>query len=602
MTDFDLTEIGTWVLDLGSGMVMGDDTLFAIFGLELTAPTRPLAEFIAVIHPEDRDRVGEAIDAAVRSGSHQYRAEYRIVRSDDVRRVVARGYIERDFEGNPTRFPGLVVDMTERHRAEMALAAEKSVLEMIANGAPVKDVLESVALAMEAQSSAGARVSILVLDATGTLRHCAAPSLPEALSEEVDALCLTLDDLPEGTVGTSVWTSLRRLAQAGQWPAVDVVTVTASKGEPLGALVAYYPAAYSATVEDQQLKRMATHLSGIVLERSRTEHALQQQVDEFTLLANSLPQLAWMAQPDGFIFWFNNRWYEYTGTSEAQMQGWGWRKAHHPDWLEEVVSQWSSCVRNGTPFRKEFPIRSANGKFRMFLTQAEPIKDAQGQVTRWFGTHTDVEELRVYREERERLLETEERSRKEATQLSAQLMEERDKLREERETQARLVHLLRSANRAASQMSLARSTPELSEILWNLLVSTLDARAAGIWHLSEAPNILELVSSHRLDDASPMLARTLDVRYNSYKTGWVARYGQPFAGLVDPRDLQLDQDWLQRNDIRYAAIYPLLARTRVVGVMAFFGAVELPVVMPEVLATVAGVYGNHLVASTEAHT
>ncbi len=599
MTDFDLTEVGTWVLDLTSGQVRGDSSLFAIFGLDDSAAVRPLSEFISMIHPEDRERVDQAIASSVESGSSEYRAEYRIVRSDDVRRVVARGFIERDAEGNALRFPGLVVDMTERHRAELALSAEKSVLEMIANGAPVAEVLESVALGLEAQSSAGGRASFLILDGSQTLRHCAAPSLPPEHSGEIDELCLTLDDLPEADGVGGVWPTLARLAQGRGWTAVDAVTVRASKGEALGVLVVHYPGTYRPSLEDQQLKKMATHLAGIVLERARTEQALQQRVDEFTLLANSLPQLAWMAEPDGYIFWFNKRWYEYTGTGEADMQGWGWRKAHHPDWMEEVVAQWSSCVRSGLPFRKEFPIRGASGRYRMFLTQVEPIKDSDGQVTRWFGTHTDVEELRAYREERERLLETEERSRKEATQLSEQLTEERDKLREERETQARLVHLLRSANRAASQMSLARTPKELMEILWNLLVSTLDARAAGIWHVSSSPNILELAGSYQLDDSSPMLARTLDVRYNSYKTGWVARYGQPFAGLVDSRDLQLDQDWLQRNGVRYAAIYPLLASTRVVGVMAFFGGEELPVVMPEVLATVAGVYGNHLVAPRE---
>lgn len=599
MTNFDLTEIGTWVLDTSSGMVVGDDSLFNIFGLEASPSVRPLADFIAVIHPEDRERVDEAIEAAVLSGSHQYRAEYRVVRSDDVRRVVARGFIERDDDGQPLRFPGLVVDTTERHRAELALSAEKSVLEMIADGAPVREVLESVALSIEAQSSAGGRACFLTLDSSQTLGRCAGPSLPDEHLEAIDELCLTLEDLPESRGETQVWPSLARLARERGWIAADVVIVRASKGEELGALVVHYPGTYAVSAEDQQLKTIAVHLAGIVLERARTEQALQLRADQFTLLANSLPQMAWMAEPDGYIFWFNKRWYEYTGTSEEEMKGWGWRKVHHPEWLEEVVAEWSGCVRAGQPFRKEFPIRGASGRFRMFLTQVEPLKGPDGQVTRWFGTHTDVEELRVYREERERLLETEERSRREATQLSVQLLEERDKLRDERETQARLVHLLRSANRSASQMSLARTPQELTEILWNLLVSTLDARAAGIWHASNNPNILELVGSHQLDDSSPMLAHTLDVRYNSYKPGWVARYGQPFAGLVDPRDLQLDQEWLRRAGVRYAAIYPLLARTRVVGVMAFFGGEELPVVMPEVLATVAGVYGNHLVASSQ---
>ena len=267
----------------------------------------------------------------------------------------------------------------------------------------------------------------------------------------------------------------------------------------------------------------------------------------------------------------------------------------------------------------EFPLRGADGVFRTFLTRVQPIHEG-GRVVRWFGTNTDVDELHKYRQEREELLTQAEEARQEATELSRQLTEERDKLREanrrlteynagledvsqrlreEQEGRARLVYFLRSANRAAAQLSLADSDGQLTEILMNLLVTAFHAKAAGIWHSSKAGCTLESAGRHNLETSSAMLSPTLDVRYNSYKTCWVARYGQPFAGVTDKGDLQFDHDWLERHGVIYAGIYPLTARDKVVGVMAFFAESELHVASPEVLATVAAVYGSQLNALQE---
>ena len=115
-----------------------------------------------------------------------------------------------------------------------------------------------------------------------------------------------------------------------------------------------------------------------------------EEAREFRLLVESIPNLAWIARHDGYIYWYNQRWYEYTGTTAADMQGWGWQSVHDPRTLPEVVTRWQASIETGEPFEMTFPLRSANGDFRPFLTRVVPLRDTNGKVLRWFGTNTDV--------------------------------------------------------------------------------------------------------------------------------------------------------------------------------------------------------------------
>ncbi|MGZ8356045.1 MAG: PAS domain S-box protein [Telluria sp.] len=128
--------------------------------------------------------------------------------------------------------------------------------------------------------------------------------------------------------------------------------------------------------------------------RKNAEDTLRQSEEVLRALANSIPQLAWMAQSDGAIVWFNKRWYEYTGTTPEQMTGWGWESVHDPDVLPQVLQRWVESVRTGTPFEMEFPIRGADGEYRWFLTRVNPVRDRHGNVVRWFGTNTDVDQVK----------------------------------------------------------------------------------------------------------------------------------------------------------------------------------------------------------------
>ena len=132
--------------------------------------------------------------------------------------------------------------------------------------------------------------------------------------------------------------------------------------------------------------------------RKRAEAALVASERQFRTLADAIPTLAWTARADGYIDWYNARWYEYTGTTPMQMEGWGWQSVHDPVALPDILERWRASIASGTPFEMTLPLRGADGRFRRFLTRVMPVRDASERVVRWFGTNTDVEVERAARE------------------------------------------------------------------------------------------------------------------------------------------------------------------------------------------------------------
>ncbi len=129
-----------------------------------------------------------------------------------------------------------------------------------------------------------------------------------------------------------------------------------------------------------------------MMERNRVGEALRESEERFHAMLNGIPQLAWMAEADGHIFWYNQGWYEYTGTTSEEMAGWGWKSVHDPAFLPKVLEKWTASIAQGTAFEMEFPLRAADGGFGTFLTRIVPLKDPDGRVVRWFGTNTDISE------------------------------------------------------------------------------------------------------------------------------------------------------------------------------------------------------------------
>jgi PAS domain S-box-containing protein len=124
--------------------------------------------------------------------------------------------------------------------------------------------------------------------------------------------------------------------------------------------------------------------------RDRAEQAVGEGEERFRDLANNISQFAWMADAKGWTFWYNQRWFDYTGTTLEGMVGWGWKKTQHPDHAQRVVEKITRCFETGEVWEDTFPLRDRDGNYRWFLSRAVPIRNPAGEVLRWFGTNTDI--------------------------------------------------------------------------------------------------------------------------------------------------------------------------------------------------------------------
>ncbi len=211
------------------------------------------------------------------------------------------------------------------------------------------------------------------------------------------------------------------------------------------------------------LARQRDEVRAIAEEKSRLVRQLQESEERFRALADHMPSMAWMMDENGSLYWYNRRWYDYTGTTFEEVQGWGWQQVHHPDHVERVLASKRRALETGTPWEEIFPLRGKDGLFRWFLSRAVPIRDAEDRIVRWFGTNTDVTEQR---QAEENLRESEDRMRLFSVQLE-QLVEERtDELTQ---SQAQLRALATELN-LTEQQERKRLAAELHDHLAQMLV------------------------------------------------------------------------------------------------------------------------------------
>ncbi|PHN07098.1 hypothetical protein CRP01_07655 [Flavilitoribacter nigricans DSM 23189 = NBRC 102662] len=143
------------------------------------------------------------------------------------------------------------------------------------------------------------------------------------------------------------------------------------------------------TPDDIQILFIINDIS-LQKKHQQVEASLLATENRFRHMADNISQLAWMTDEKGSIFWYNERWFSYTGTTLDEMKGWGWTKVHHPDHVNRVVKKINRCFAEGRNWEDTFPLRSRNGEYRWFLSRAVVIRNVRGEITNWFGTNTDI--------------------------------------------------------------------------------------------------------------------------------------------------------------------------------------------------------------------
>lgn len=351
-----------WTSEAGKGNDFLNRYWYTYTGLTVEESTGS-RRWARALHPDDQERTF-AEWSRVRETSEPFEIEYRLRRHDgQYRWFLSRAHALRDADGRISRWFGTCTDIHEQRQRDLHL---RRLL-----GSPV--------------------IGVLFFDLAST-------RLPAANDRYLEIIGRTRAELEAGQLDWAAITPPEYYAKDAAAVAELRATGTHQAYEkeylrPDGTRVSVLLA--GSLTEDQQGVSICIDLTQL----KRTETALREREQQLDTLANNIPQLAWMADPTGHIFWYNQRWYAYSGTTFAEMEGWGWEKIHHPDHVEHVVETWSAALKAGTPWEDTFPLRGADGQYRWFLSRAEPIRGADGQIQRWFGTNTDITQQRLLQDQ-----------------------------------------------------------------------------------------------------------------------------------------------------------------------------------------------------------
>ncbi len=132
-----------------------------------------------------------------------------------------------------------------------------------------------------------------------------------------------------------------------------------------------------------------------VTSQKHAERQLREAEERFRTMAQTMPAQVWTAQPDGGLDWISDQIYAYSGKAEGELYGSDWASIVHPDDLPAVSDAWAEAVANGEIYESEFRIRRRDGAHRWHLVRAVPVHDADGQLMRWVGTNTDIEDRKA---------------------------------------------------------------------------------------------------------------------------------------------------------------------------------------------------------------
>ncbi|WP_414624194.1 PAS domain S-box protein [Calothrix sp. CCY 0018] len=318
-----------------------------------------------VVHPEDLGRLKQLWQEAVQTGN-EFQAEIRVRSADgEYHWVLQQARPLRSQEGSIIKWYGTNTDISDRKTTEAELAQKNSILKAVVEGASdaifVKNLQGGYVIANKTTS--------------------------EWLGTTVERIVGKQDtELFPSEIAENIARVDKQVLREGE-------SITYSEQIPArGMLVTLLTTKYLWR-DEQGNTTGVIGISRDITERHSFEEALRESELNFRTLANTMPQLVWTSLPDGSLNYFNQRCYEYLGMSQEQLQGWGWGDSLHPDDYQSSIDVWNEALCTGEVYNTEFRLRRASdGQYRWFLGKAFALRNDSGEIIKWFGSCTDIDD------------------------------------------------------------------------------------------------------------------------------------------------------------------------------------------------------------------
>jgi PAS domain S-box-containing protein len=437
----DAADVGTWRVDLGTGVDTRDARLNRILGLEPRESSQPVGDFFAHVHPDDRPRASAAWEAALR-GDGLYDVECRIIRPDgEVRWIRDRGRVVRGADGEPLYCTGAVADIHERMRAEAALSESRERYRHLVQSLPAAvytcDAQGRITLFNEAAVQLWGRTPELgqerwcgshrIYDDEGRrLAHEDSPMARAIRSGQAIRGAEIEIERPDGT---------RRHALAHPEPIIDAA------GRVVGAV----------------------NMLIDITDRKRAEGTMRLSEKRFRMVADCSPVMIWMSGVNKACTWFNRRWLEFVGRTMEQELGDGWADGVHPDDVARCVQTYGAAFDARETFEMEYRLRRADGEYRWVCGVGTPLRLEDGAFTGYIGSCIDVTDRRL----------SEETLRERVTQRTLELSTANEQLKHEVDERRRVERLLATEKRILELMATGAERERLLGALCGAIESLL---------------------------------------------------------------------------------------------------------------------------------
>jgi PAS domain S-box-containing protein len=429
--------------------------------------------WLSIVHPDDREHAAHATREKFVSGKGGATRFRWLTKEGRAVPVEAQSVVIRDERGEPVGMRGVTLDISARRQAEeeldrrvhqAALGADVGVA--LAEGRePLCGVLQRCAEAVVRHLDAAfARIwtlnrdeNVLELQASaGLYTHLDGPhgrvpvgKFKIGLIAEERRPHLTNSVVGDPRVGDQEWAKREGMVAFAGYPLIVA--------DRLVGVMAMFS---RRTLPGDTLEALSSVANVIAqgIERRRAEAQLTASERRYRALTDAMPQLVWAADAEGRHFYYNRRWYEYTGLSEEESSGLGFNNALHPEDHARALKNWERAWRAGEGYEIEYRFYSRTlGQYRWFLGRAMPVRDESGAITQWVGTCTDIEEQKQMEAQLARLNDERERMLEEVSTpvvpvlegvLVLPLIGSLDTVRMERATQAALQEVTRQGARA----------------------------------------------------------------------------------------------------------------------------------------------------------
>jgi PAS domain S-box-containing protein len=435
------SELGTFYCPMPMDKIVWNDKCNEYFWLPPGAEVN-FDLFYSILHPDDRERVRRAVERAI-SEKTLYDAEYRAVAPDGRTRwlrAIGRGFY--DDNGQPARFDGVVMDITERKLAAEAMQAQETRLRALTRKLQFLDelaeatrplvnpeqVMEVVCRRM-GQHLGVSRCAYADVDEDSDRFHiqhdytegCASTvghyrlSLfgARAAAEHREGRTLVIHDVdrevPPGE-GADMFNAI------GIKAAISCPLVKNGRLVDMMGIHQTTPRVWSA--DEVELVEAVVERSWAHIERARADRAVVESEARFRSLVTATTMIIWRANREGDIVGEAPGWEAFTGQSAAQYQQWGWLEVVHPLDRHPAAEEWRRALAASHRIEIVFRLRRRDGEYRRVYSTGVPLLDARGEVREWVGSCTEVEEKLRLDEEREALLERERAARTEAERAS----------------------------------------------------------------------------------------------------------------------------------------------------------------------------------------